>query len=364
MAQQVALRPRRGPSARRRARPLGWLRAKLFSTWYNALLTVLAAWIVFATARTLYLWGWADAAFGTTPASCAGASGACWSVIGDFWQIFIVGLYPLDQRWRAFSALLLIALMLLLSTIGTLRRWRWFPLLWALLPIPVFVLVRGGVLGLVVVPTSQWGGLLITIGLASVGLAVGIPIGILLALGRQSERIPVIRSFCVVFIEVVRSVPFIMILIMGSIMLPMFLPSAWDVDLLLRAQIAVIMSAAANSAEIVRGGMASVGKGQLEAARSIGLGYWKMMGLVILPQALRVMIPVFVSMFIIFLKDTSLVVVIGLFDMLGAATLATGNPDWVGRNFETYLFVAAIYFVMCFSMSRYSRRLELKYRVR
>jgi len=340
-----------------------WMRKNLFNTWYNSVLTVVGLWIVFYAAQGLYGWGLRDAAFGTTPESCVGIDGACWSVIGDFWRVFLTGLYPTEERWRAFTAFAILGVMLLLTTSGRMRRWKRMPLLWVVAIVVIFVFVRGGLFGLTVVSTRYWGGLMITIGLASVGLAVGIPIGIFLALGRRSQNYPAIKAICVAFIELVRSVPFIMLLIMGTIMFPLFLPPGWNVDLLLRAQVAVIMSAAANSAEIVRGGMAAVGRGQEEAAQSIGLGYWRMMGLIVLPQALRTMIPVFVSMFIIFLKDTSLVVIVGLFDLLGASTLATGNPKWVGKNIEAYVFVAIIYFTMCYLMSRYSRKLEVRYRV-
>ena len=352
--------PSRSPGIRAAMR---WVGKNLFNSWHNSFLTVLVVWLCAYVALRLFWWGWENAAFGTTPESCADIAGACWSVIGDFWRVFLVGLYPQDERWRPFAAFIILAAMLLLCLSGRLRRWRWFYLLWTVAVVGIFVLVRGGVFGLETVSTRNWGGLMITIGLASVGLAVGIPIGILLALGRRSESYPGIKAVCVMFIELVRSVPFIMLLIMGTIMFPMFLPPGWNIDLLLRAQVAIIMSAAANSAEIVRGGLAGVDKGQEEAAKAIGLGYWRIMGLILLPQALRTMIPVFVSMFIIFLKDTSLVVIVGLFDLLGAGTLATGNPKWVGKNIETYVFVAVIYFIMCYTMSRFSRKLERKFRV-
>ena len=338
---------------------LAVLRTRLASSWWSLFLSVASVWVLYLVGSALYRWGIRDAAFGTTPAACEGATGACWAVIGSFWRIFLVGLYPEEERWRAFAALIMVGLVALGLALPQVRARRGFPALAAALVVPAFVLVRGGIPGLPVVETRFWGGLLITIGLSSVGLSVGIPCGILLALGRRSTDYPVIRAGCVAFIELVRSVPFILVLIFGSILLPMCLPPTWDVDLLLRAQIAIIMSAAANSAEIVRGGMAAIGRGQEEAADALGLSYWQSMGFVILPQALRTMVPVFVSMFIIFLKDTSLVVVVGLTDLLGAARLATGNPDWIGRTLETYVFAGALYFLMCYTISRSSRRLEL-----
>jgi general L-amino acid transport system permease protein len=335
------------------------LRARLASSWWSLVLSIGSLWILFHVVSALYRWGVRDAAFGTTPAACEGATGACWAVIGSFWRIFLVGLYPEEERWRAFLALGVVGLVACGLALSRVRSMRRFPLAAAALVVSAFVLVRGGIPGLPVVETRYWGGLLITIGLSSFGLGVGIPCGILLALGRRSTDYPVIRAGSVAFIELVRSVPFILVLIFGSILLPMCLPPEWDVDLLLRAQIAVILSAAANSAEIVRGGMAAIGKGQTEAADALGLSYWQAMGFVVLPQAVRTMVPVFVSMFIIFLKDTSLVVVVGLTDLLGAARLATGNPDWIGRTMETYVFAGALYFLMCYTISRSSRKLEL-----
>ena len=362
-AVEMAQVGRRPPPARIRWGPVRWMAANLFNSWLNVLLTLLAAWIAWKTLSGLFMWGIWNAVFGTTPEPCRGISGACWSVVGDYWRVFLSGRYPEEERWRVYTAFLMILIMLTTSAVGTVRRTRWLPALWLMTVALVFTLVRGGVFGLRGVSTQYWGGLLITFGLSSVGLAVGMPVGVLLALGRTSNRMPVIKTVCVGFIELVRSVPFIMLLIMSSIMLPMFFPKGWDMDHLLRAQIATIMSAAANSAEITRGGLAAIGRGQLEAAKAIGLNYWKMMGLVVLPQALRHMLPVFVSMFIIFVKDTSLVVVVGLFDLLGAARLAVGNPKWMGKDIESFVFVGLVYFTICFAVSRMSRRLEAKYRV-
>jgi general L-amino acid transport system permease protein len=247
------------------------LRTRLASSWWSFGLSVASAWAIYVVVSVLYRWGIRDAAFGTTPAACEGATGACWAVIGSFWRIFLVGLYPEDQRWRAFAALIAAGLVAIGLALPQMRARRSFPALAVALVVSAFVLVRGGLPGLPVVETRYWGGLLITLGLSSVGLGVGIPCGILLALGRRSTDYPLIRAGSVAFIELVRSVPFILVLIFGSILLPMCLPPSWDIDLLLRAQIAVIMSAAANSAEIVRGGMAAIGSGQEEAADALGL---------------------------------------------------------------------------------------------
>jgi general L-amino acid transport system permease protein len=299
-------------------------------------------------------WGVLDAGFGTTPESCAGRSGACWSVIGDFWRVFLVGLYPQESRWRAFLALTVLIVLAGLGVVPAAYRHRAYPVAVALAIPALLLLLRCGVFGLQLVPTRYWGGLLISIGLAVTGLAAGLPFGILLALGRASRTLPVVRGSCTLVIELTRSVPFIFVLVMGSIALPMFLPVGWNIDPMVRVACAIALSASVNAAEIVRSGIASVDPGQSEAARSLGLRYWHVTGLIILPQALRVMLPVFVGMFIIYFKDTSLVVAVGLVDLL----VATGNPKWVGRTIETYVFVGAIYFAFCTAISHVGRRLE------
>jgi general L-amino acid transport system permease protein len=341
---------------RRHARD--WMLNNLFSSQLNTVLSLLTVTVVTYAGFELVKWGLVNAAFGTTPESCAGVAGACWSVIGDFWRVFLVGLYPQAERWRAFLALGVIASLVLGAAHRTLRRRKgYFVAVACVIPL-LILLLHGGVAGLAPVPTHYWGGLLISLGLAVIGLSAGIPLGIALALGRTSQRLPVIRAVSVLFIELVRSVPFIFILVVGAIIFPIFLPRGWNLDPLLRAQAAIIMSAAANAAEIVRGGLAGLDRGQMEAARALGLRTWFAMRLVVLPQVLRAMIPVFVSMFIIFFKDTSLVVAVGLFDLLGAAGLATANPEWMGRTIETYVFVGLIYFAISFIISRTGRHME------
>lgn len=338
----------------------GWARTNLFSGWWSSLATLAALVFFFRVAHILLDWAVLGAAFGTTPESCKGISGACWSVIGDFWRVFLVGLYPQEERWRAFVALMAFAILFFGAGVPAWRNSKVYRLAVILMPLPLLLLLHGGFLGLPVVVTRYWGGLLITIGLAAIGLAVGIPLGILIALGRTSKKLPIIKAAAILFVEIVRSVPFVFVLILGAIILPMFLPPGFEIDPLLRVQVAIIIAAAANAAEIVRGGLASIEPGQEEAAASLGLGYWTTMRLVVLPQALRRMIPVFVNMFISFLKDTSLVVVVGLFDLLGAASLAVGNPDWIGRRVETLVFVALVYFVMCWIVSRAGNVVETR----
>ncbi len=208
-----------------------------------------------------------------------------------------------------------------------------------------------------VVPTSQWGGLMLTIVIAAVGIAGALPLGILLALGRRSDM-PAIRVLSVTFIEFWRGVPLITVLFMSSVMLPLFLPEGMNLDKLLRAMLMVIFFEAAYIAEVVRGGLQAIPKGQYEAASAMGLGYWRMMGLVILPQALKLVIPGIVNTFIALFKDTSLVIIIGLFDFLNSIKRATADPAWLGMSTEGYVFAALVYWLFCFGMSRYSMHLE------
>jgi len=344
---------------------LGWLHKNLFSTWYNSLLTCLSLWVIYYTIVFLFKWGIWDAAFGTTPDTCQDATGACWSIIGDTWRLFLVGRYPFDEQWRILAAIIIIALIVILSFIRKTRGSRGIYLLYALSPVFIYILLRGNtILGLQIVDTSLWGGLLLTMLLAVVGIVFAFPLGILLALGRRSKKLPFIRILCVAYIELLRAVPIVTVLIMSSIMLPLFLPSGAGLDLVFRAQVGIIMFFAAYLAEEIRGGLQGIPIGQEEAAASLGLHYWQATILIILPQALRISIPPLVNRFIGIVKASTLVIVIGLFDLLGIAGLATANPKWLGKNMEAYVFVAVIYWIICFSISRYSRYLETKYKVR
>ena len=241
----------------------------------------------------------------------------------------------------------------LLELVRPARLWlAWLigvPLMW--------VLMRGGVLGLPYVGTERWGGLPLTLILSVNGIVLSFPLAILLALGRRSDM-PAIKAICVAFIEVVRGVPLITVLFMATLMIPLFLPQGFTPDQLLRAQIAFILFAAAYEAEVIRGGLQAMPRGQYEAADALGLSYWKKMGLVILPQALRLVIPPMVNTFIGFFKDTSLVVIVGMFDLLGAVRSASSDPVWRPYYVEGLVFAALVYFAFCFTMAEYSRRLE------
>jgi general L-amino acid transport system permease protein len=242
-----------------------------------------------------------------------------------------------------------------------IRASRTYPVLWLLGVAVIFVLIHGtGSADLPVVDTSLWGGLMLTLLMASTGMVIALPLGILLALGRQSEKLPIVRAVSVAYIEVIRGVPLISILFMASVMLPLFFPAGLTVDKLLRAQIALVLFNAAYVAEVVRGGLQAIPRGQYDAARALGMSYLKMTGLVVLPQALRTVIPSLVGQLISLLKDTSLVTIIGLLDLVAILNVATSNPDWLGNITEGYVFVALVYWVLCFSMSCYARRLELR----
>jgi len=268
------------------------------------------------------------------------------------------GFYPQAEQWRVNLGLALLAgMMAPLLFRGFRHKW---PLGLALVlgyPLIAYVLFHGGILGLPVVETSQWGGLMLTLVLAVVGMVLALPLGILLALGRRS-RMPVIRAASVTYIELWRGVPLITVLFMASVMLPLFLPEGATLDKLLRAMIGIVLFQSAYMAEVVRGGLQAIPTGQYEAAESLGLGYWQSMGLIILPQALKLVIPGIVNTFIALFKDTTLVLIIGLFDLLGIVQQAFADPNWLGYSVEGYLFAGFVFWAFCFGMSRYSQALE------
>ncbi len=338
---------------------LGWLRANLFSSWSNAVLTLLALWLLWRTLPPFIDWAFLDAIWSAPDSrACRAARGesACWAFIGEKHRFILFGTYPYEQHWRPGLAILV---MLALYAVSAIRRfWRPSLALWWLAGLAAIgVLMWGGVLGLRYVENERWGGLMLTLLLATFGLAFAFPLAILLALGRRSA-LPVVRGFCVGYIELIRGVPLISLLFMASVMLPLFLPAGVTVDKLLRAQIAMILFAAAYLAEVVRGGLQAIPHGQVEAADALGLAYWKKTLLVILPQALRIAIPPLVNTFIAFFKDTSLVVIIGLFDLLTSIKVSLQEPAWTGFGVEAYVFASVVYFAFCYTMSRYSQNLE------
>jgi len=316
--------------------------------------------LVFAGA---VLWSVADWAVidadwhGSGRADCR-SQGACWVFVAARLDQFVYGFYPAAQRWRADLAGVLLAAALapwFAARLPHRAAWGTGGLIAVLLVAPV--LLGGGVAGLAPVETRLWGGMMLTVVVTVYGLAAAFPLGVLLALGRQSE-LPAVRAVSVAFIELWRGVPLITVLFMASVMLPLFLPQGVELDKLARALIGVALFAAAYMAEVVRGGLQAIPRGQVEAAAALGLGYWWTMGLVVLPQALRHVVPGIANTFIALFKDTTLVLIIGLFDFLGAIQAALTDPEWLGFALEGYVFAAAIYWVVCFSMSRASRGFE------
>ncbi|MFO1087481.1 MAG: amino acid ABC transporter permease [Reyranellaceae bacterium] len=397
---------------------LGWVRKNLFSSWLNGLVTIVLIVAIGWILSWFLEWAVFTANFtAATGAECRGG-GACWALIREKYRYIFFGSFPFEQHWRPLFAVIAMLAMLILS--ADRRMWNWrLAVIWGIGSFVTFLLMFGqihiplslvlfvamvagaggmslrkgigstaemttyrvaavvGVVGLALrivgvlpgwslaiaplsyVETGLWGGIPVTIILATYGLAFAFPYGVLLALGRRSN-LPLIKGLCVGFIELIRGVPLISLLIMASVMLPLFLPSGVTFDKFLRAQVAVILFAGAYIAEIIRGGLQSLPKGQFEAADAMALNYVQKTALIILPQALRVVIPPLINTFIGFFKDTSLVLIIGIFDFLNTANQALVDPNWAGFPGEVYLFAAFVYFIFCFSMSRYSKYLEFE----
>jgi len=336
-----------------------WVRENLFSSPLNILLTFLGVGLLYLIIPPFLQWAYFDATFiGSTREDCAVNGGACWVFINYKLDMFMYGFYPEGERWRlnlglGLFVLLLLALRYLKST---LMKFAFFNLFL----VAAAILTIGGTLGLEMVPSVRWGGLMLTIVVAATGIIVAFPIGVFLALGRASD-LPIIRSICVTYIEFIRGVPLITILFMSSIILPLFFPEGITFDKLLRALIGIAMFEAAYIAENIRGGLQAIPKGQYEAADAIGLSYWQKMGLVILPQALKVAIPNLVGVSIALFQDTTLVLIIGLFDLLGMVRLSAADSYWLGFETEGYVFVTFIFWFFCYSMSRFSQRLEKRF---
>lgn len=396
----------------------GWARKNLFSSWGNGITTVLLIAAIGWTLSWFLEWALFTANFTASTGSECRGGGACWALIREKFRYIFFGSFPYEQHWRPLFAVIAMLAMLVLSADRRMWNWRliliWgvgsfvtFILMFGQIHIPLslilFVALVGGGFGLMLrsalaapaerfayyaliaigavglvlrilgvlphwslaiapfsyVETSLWGGLPVTMILATYGLVFAFPYGVLLALGRRSN-LPLIKGLCVGFIELIRGVPLISLLIMASVMLPLFLPSGTTIDKFLRAQVAVILFAGAYIAEVIRGGLQSLPKGQFEAADAMGLNYPQKTLLIILPQALRVVIPPLINTFIGFFKDTSLVLIIGIFDFLNTANQALVDPNWAGFPGEVYLFAAFVYFIFCFSMSRYSKYLEFE----
>jgi len=340
--------------------PVAWMRMHLFSSWYNTLLTLIVGYLLVTSVGPALNWLFLEADFkGSEPSDCTGA-GACWLFISQRLNFFIYGFYPNELQWRVDVMYALLALSFVPQFIENFPGRKWLGIFGMTgLPVVGYVLIPGGSFGLEAVDSAKWGGLMLTLIIAYIGIIASLPIGILLALGRRSDM-PIIRGLCVVFIEVWRAVPLITVLFMASVMLPLFLPEGMNFEKLMRALIGITLWQSAYMAEVIRGGLQAIPRGQYEAADALGLGYWKKTGLIILPQALKMVIPGIVNTFIALFKDTTLVLIIGLFDILGTVQSTITDPAWQNVAVEGYVFVAFCFWVFCFGISRYSQNLERK----
>ncbi len=348
------------PAPKSTVGPLAWLRENLFSGPVNSAFTLLGLLLLYLLLAPTIQWAFINADWiGTSRDDCS-REGACWVFINARLGQFIYGLYPRDEIWRVNLTFVLFAGLIAWLAIPRLPLKRWVALATlTAFPIFAFFMLYGGYFGLPVVETHRWGGLMLTLVLAVVGMVGALPIGILLALGRRSQM-PIVKSFCVVFIEFWRGVPLITVLFMASVMLPLFMPTGVSVDRLIRAFIGITLFQSAYMAEVIRGGLQAIPRGQEEAAAALGMNYWLRMGLIVLPQALKMMIPGIVNTFISLFKDTTLVMIIGLFDLLGIVQAALSDSRWLGFSLEGYVFAAFMFWIFCFSMSRYSQYLERK----
>jgi general L-amino acid transport system permease protein len=335
---------------------IGWIRTNLFKGWFNTLLTIITVYCLWEIVPPLIRWAFIDSLWFSTGEECKQIDGACWSIIPTNIRFILFGFYPYDQQWRPLVAIALLIALLFYSR----NRDHWKKSLayaWILGLFLMGLLMKGGLFGLSSVESSQWGGLPLTLLLSIFGLTAAYPLGILLALGRRSNMVTV-KTLSIIYIELIRGVPLISLLFMSSVVFPLFLPEGVNINNIIRAQVAIILFTAAYIAEVVRGGLQAIPRGQYEAAESMGLNYYLTMRLIVLPQALKIVIPPSVQQLISAFKDTSLVVIIALFDVLKTTQTILSDPQWMGFSAEAYIFVALIYFLCCFFMSNYSRRLE------
>ncbi|QEM91640.1 amino acid ABC transporter permease [Kosakonia radicincitans] len=331
-----------------------WLRRNLFSSVAQTVLTLLLLTVIGLVASTLIRWGIIDAVgFDGTAEQCRAATGACWAVIGEKYRPILFGLYPYDEQWRAALAMLVwfITIGLSLSPMCWHSRLLW-PL-WLVSIALMSVLMSGGLFGLKAVPSSDWGGLPLTLLLFSGTVIIGMPVSVILALGRRSP-LPFLRGLSVIFIEGLRGVPLITILFVAVNVFPLFLPAGMEVNKLLRVIIGIALFFACYQAEVIRGGLQAVPRGQYEAAAVLNLGYWHTTTKIVLPQALRICLPAVTNHIIAAMKNSSFVIIIGLFDVLTATTAAMQDPQWRRYYIETYVFIASLYLVFGFLLSRYA----------
>jgi len=338
---------------------IAWLRQRLFATPVDAAVTLVCLYMVWRLSVPLVHWLLLDATWsGSSRDDCTGA-GACWVFVRVRFGQFMYGQYPLGERWRVdLVGALWLMVTLALSWRGLPRRAGATLAAVLLLPPVGIVLLHGGWgTGLRLVETREWGGLMLTLFLTLYAGLIAIPLGVLLALGRRS-RLPLVRFASVVFIEFWRGVPIITVIFLASLLLPLIMPTGFDIDRLARAVIGLAFVIAAYMAEAVRGGLQALPEGQTEAAQALGLGYWGIQRMIVLPQALRIALPAMTNEVISLFKSTTLVLIVSIFDLLGIAQAALADPAWVGMNMEAYVFAGAIYWFACFGLSQWSRTRE------
>jgi general L-amino acid transport system permease protein len=337
---------------------IAWVRVNLFGDLVTSLMTLLIGGAILYWLPQLLSWGIFRASWAPNFDACrVEGVGACWGVVTEKYRIMLFGRYPFEEQWRPLvSALALLGLLV----VSCMRAfWKpWLAALWLAVLAFFFTVMYGGVLGLSRVETDRWGGLPLTLLLASLSMSMAFPIALVIALGRRS-KLPAIRSVCAVYVELIRGVPLISVLFMASFMFPLLMPQGFTIDVLVRVLAGITLFAAAYMAEVIRGGLQAVPKGQIEAAATLGLSYWQTQRKIVLPQALAMVVPGIMNNFISTFKDTSLVTIVSLYELTGAMSLAlNSDANWRPFKIEGYLFIAMIYFVFCFSMSRYSIWIE------
>jgi general L-amino acid transport system permease protein len=349
------------PAPRSHAGAVQWLRRQLFGDWRTALATVLLGALLLWMIPRAVDWTLISAVWRPDLAACRAAQGegACWGVIAEKYRLILFGRYPFEEQWRPLVATLLLTGLVVASCMRAF--WKpWLAALWAFVLVTFFVLMYGNVAGLTRVETDRWGGLPLTILLSTLSIAMAFPISLLVALGRRSN-LPAIRALCTLYVELIRGVPLISVLFMASFMFPLFLPQGMTIDVLIRVLVGITLFAAAYLAEVIRGGLQAVPKGQVEAAATIGLSYWQTQRKIVLPQALAMVVPSIMNSFISILKDTSLVSIVSLFELTGSMDIAlNSDANWKPFKLQAYFFIALVYFAMCFTMSRYSRWVEAR----
>lgn len=335
------------------------LRVHLFGSWFSTVTTLVLLAVFLNSLPDFIAWALIHPVWTTDAAMCKQAmgEGACWGVIAEKYRVIIFGYYPYAEHWRPLFATALLLALLIASCTRALWS-QWLILLWAVVLLTVFVVLRGGWFGLSVVETDRWGGLPLTVLLATLSIVAAFPLSVVVALGRRSDM-PAISAVCTVYIELIRGVPLISVLFMASFMFPLLMPTGTKVDVLLRVFIGITLFAAAYMAEVIRGGLQAIPKGQIEAAQSLGMSYWQTQRKIVLPQALAMVVPGVMNNFIGIFKDTSLVTIVSLYELTGALGLAlNSDADWRPFKLEAYLFITLIYFAGCYSMSRYSLWIE------